>query len=53
MGDGLETYGKLTMSDTTISSSAGWGIFLFSILDADLTLTNVTYSGNTSGDVNE
>ena len=53
LGDGLETYGKLTMSDTTISSSAGWGIFLFSILDADLTLTNVTYSGNTSGDVNE
>ncbi len=52
LGDGITQKGKVTISDTTISGSAGWGIYGQTIeADTEVVTENVTYEGNALGDI--
>ncbi len=43
---------KISVSNSTLSYSKGYGVYKSSASDANPTLTNITYTGNTKGDTN-
>jgi len=50
IGVGIDDPGKLTVTDSAISDSAGWGIIL---QDGELSTEKNTYSNNAEGDVKQ
>lgn len=52
LGDGITQNGKVTINDTTIRGSAGWGIYLQTIAsDDDVVVENATFDGNVLGEL--
>lgn len=53
IGDGVNANGKLSISDSVISASEGFGVHLQLLSSpSDFSATNVTYEGNALGEVN-
>ena len=53
IGDGVNANGKLSISDSVLSDSEGFGVHLELLSSpSDFSATNVTYEGNALGEVN-
>jgi hypothetical protein len=51
VGDGINARGKLTLEDSTVSDSEGWGVYTQLVDEGDFVTADVTYSDNALGDV--
>ncbi|QQR91009.1 MAG: hypothetical protein IPJ88_04560 [Myxococcales bacterium] len=50
VGAANDVYGKLTFTNSTITNSVGWGVYVYP--DGDLTQSGNTFNNNASGDIN-